>query len=151
MSKMSIPAKAYIAFTATTGLMLVAYELTKWQSSGSWRYLCYFVTALLASRLRVKLPGIDGTMSVNFLFILLGILELTLPETLLMASAAALFQCLWNDRNGIKPVQILFNLGNIGTAVTLSYMCFHAWTNRMQHNEAIVLLVASLLYFVANT
>ena len=151
MNKMSNSSKAYIAFTATTGLLLLAYELTKWQSTGSWRYLCYFVTALLASRLRVKLPGIDGTMSVNFLFILLGILELSLPETLLMASAAALFQCLWNDRHGIKPVQVLFNLGNISTAVTISYLCFHALTNRVPHSEPIVLLLAALVYFVANT
>ena len=46
------------------------------------KFACYLVAALLASSLKVSLPGIEGTLSVNFLFTLLGILELSLPETL---------------------------------------------------------------------
>jgi len=48
------------------------------------------LAALLASSLKVTLPGIDGTLSVNFLFTLLGILELGLPETLLIVLACVL-------------------------------------------------------------
>jgi len=44
------------------------------------------VVAVLASSLKIRLPGLDGTMSVNFLFILLSILELNLPETLVLAA-----------------------------------------------------------------
>ena len=36
----------------------------------------------------MQLPGIDGTMSVNFLFILLGVMELSLPETLVIGCTA---------------------------------------------------------------
>jgi hypothetical protein len=36
------------------------------------KFLCYLVIALVASRLKVNLPGITGTMSVNFLFLPLG-------------------------------------------------------------------------------
>src|ERR1022692_4328170 len=32
-------------------------------------FICYLGVAILASRLRVTLPGITGTLSVNFLFI----------------------------------------------------------------------------------
>jgi len=39
------------------------------------KFACYLLAALLASSLKVTLPGIDGTLSVNFLFTLLGILE----------------------------------------------------------------------------
>ena len=45
------------------------------------QFICYLLIAMLASRLKVNLPGITGTMSVNFLFILLGILELSFAET----------------------------------------------------------------------
>ena len=52
------------------------------------RFFCYLAVAVLASGLKVQLPGIDGTMSVNFLFILLGVLELSLPETLVIGCTA---------------------------------------------------------------
>ncbi len=55
---------------------------------GQWtepsRYLCYLALALLASGMKVNLPGVHGTMSVIFLFILIGVRELTLAQTLLM-------------------------------------------------------------------
>jgi len=53
------------------------------------------IAALLASSLKVTLPGIEGTLSVNFLFTLLGILELSLPETLMIGLASTLAQFYW--------------------------------------------------------
>src|SRR2546430_6221685 len=51
---------------------------------GQWtepsRYLCYLALALLASGMKVNLPGVHGTMSVIFLFILIGVRELTLAQ-----------------------------------------------------------------------
>ena len=69
-----------------------------WQSSDPVKFACYLVAALLASSLKVSLPGIEGTLSVNFLFTLLGILELSLPETLLIGSASTLAQFYWRPR-----------------------------------------------------
>ena len=80
---MPIRAKLFIALTAACGVAVTAYALWTWHSQDLLRFFCYFGVALLASRLKVRLPGIDGTMSVSFLFVLLGILELTFPETLL--------------------------------------------------------------------
>ena len=77
--------------------------------------------ALVASGLKVQLPGIDGTMSVNFLFVLLGILELSLPETLAIGCSAALLQCVWRTRQGVSPDKIAFNvLSMMANAVGIS-------------------------------
>ena len=68
---------------------MLGFALSHWQSADLARFVCYVAVAVLASGLKVQLPGIDGTMSVNFLFILLGIMELSLPETLVIGCAAS--------------------------------------------------------------
>ena len=57
------------------------------------RYFSYLLLAVLASTLKVRLPLITGTISVNFLFILIGIADFTLAETITMGCAAILVQC----------------------------------------------------------
>src|SRR5205085_12067851 len=64
---MSKRATLFIATTAAIGASVLAYAMTHWQSTGVERFVCYLLIALLSSGLKVQLPGIDGTMSVNFL------------------------------------------------------------------------------------
>ena len=92
---MSKRATLFIGVTAAIGVSVFAYALAHWQNTGLERFACYLIIAVLSSGLKIQLPGIDGTMSVNFLFILLGVLELSLPETLIVGCTATLVQCLW--------------------------------------------------------
>ena len=73
---------------------MLCLAFAHWHTTDSVKFVCYLVAALLASSLKVGLPGIEGTLSVNFLFTLLGILELSLPETLLIGLAGTLGQVL---------------------------------------------------------
>src|SRR5215467_11975309 len=99
-------AKLFIGVTAAIGILVVALSIRHWHSDDLLRFFCYFAIAVFASSLKVRLPGIDGTMSVNFLFILLGILELSLPETLLIGCTATLVQCLWKARQFPSPAKV---------------------------------------------
>ena len=61
--------------TASAALGALALGLTHWHSSDALKFLCYLVAALLASPLKMSLPG--GTLSGGSpLFTLLGILEM---------------------------------------------------------------------------
>src|SRR5207248_10819094 len=71
----------YIAITLLGGLLSLSLGLFHGQWTEPSRYLCYLALALLASGMKVNLPGVDGTMSVIFLFILIGVRELTLAQT----------------------------------------------------------------------
>src|SRR4030081_4035252 len=103
---MSIRARLFIGATAALGMWALAHALWHWQSVDLTRFVCYLLVAVLASSLKVQLPGIDGTMSVNFLFILLSVLELNLPETLVLGCTATLAQCLFGTRQKLVPVKI---------------------------------------------
>jgi len=91
-SPRQVGAQVFIAAMALAALGCFYIALSNWQSIDPLKFLSYLAVALLASSLKIKLPGINGTMSVNFLFILLGVLEMSFAETLVIGFAAVLVQ-----------------------------------------------------------
>ena len=149
---LSIQTKAFVGITASIGVVVLAYALLHWQSHDLMRFVCYLAVAVLASGLKVQLPGIDGTMSVNFLFILLGVLELSLPETLVIGCTATLVQSVWQARKRLDPVKVLFNMaGMMANASALTYISYHWLAARFGSNKPMLLMVAALVFFFANT
>jgi diguanylate cyclase (GGDEF)-like protein/putative nucleotidyltransferase with HDIG domain len=149
---LSIQTKLFVGLTACLGVVVLGYALSHWQSQDLTRFLCYLAVAVLASGLKVQLPGIDGTMSVNFLFILLGVMELSLPETLVIGCTASLVQSVWQARKRLDPVKVLFNVaGMMANASALTYLSYHWLSARFASNKPILLMVAALVFFFANT
>jgi diguanylate cyclase (GGDEF)-like protein/putative nucleotidyltransferase with HDIG domain len=149
---LSLQARLFVGITASSGVVVLAFALAHWQSQDLTRCACYLAVAILASGLKVQLPGIDGTMSVNFLFILLGVLELSLPETLVIGCTASLVQSVWQSRNRLDPVKVVFNVaGMMANASSLTYMTYHWLAARAGSNKPILLMVAALVFFFANT
>src|SRR5437762_13963611 len=107
-------AKLYISSAIIVGLtMLAGCLLYGWSFPDLSRYFGYLLLACLASTLKIKLPKIRGTMSVNFLFILIGVAQLTIAETIALGCVAALVQCLWRPRNRPTMAQALFNISTL--------------------------------------
>src|SRR5580693_4202555 len=149
---LSIQTKAFVGTTVSLGMVVLGFALSHWQSQDLMRFACYLAVAVLASGLKVQLPGIDGTMSVNFLFILLGVLELSLPETLLIGCTASLVQSIWQTRKRLDPVKVIFNVaGMMANASALTYLSYHWLAARVGGNKPILLMVAALVFFFANT
>src|SRR5215472_17342938 len=153
--RLSLQTKAFVGITVSLGMVVLGYSLLHWQSQDLTRFACYLIVAVLASGLKVQLPGIDGTMSVNFLFILLGVLELSLPETLVIGCTATLVQSVWQARKRLDPVKVLFNVaGMMANASSLTYLAYHSLLGRFEHfgsNKPILLMMAALVFFFANT
>ncbi len=148
---MSTKAKLYIILTALAGMAALKAGLDPWRSHDTVRFICYFLISTLASGCKVNLPGVTGTMSVNFLFILIGIVELTLPETMLMAWTATIFQSFWRSKTRPMPVQILFNVSNVAIATMASYYAYHLPVGKFGFQLPLLLVLAACVYFVTNT
>jgi hypothetical protein len=123
----SIGARAFIAGMALMGLVCLATALWQWQFTDPVKFTCYLIAALLASSLKVSLPGIEGTLSVNFLFTLLGILELSLPQTLVIGLASTLAQFYWKPARRVKLVQLIFNLSQVTVSSAVAYGAY-SWS-----------------------
>ena len=123
---MSTRTKLFVGITASLGIVVLCSACWHWQSADLTRFFCYLAVAILASGLKVQLPGIDGTMSVNFLFILLGVMELSLPETLVIGCTATLVQSVWHARKKLDPIKVVFNVfGMMANASALCYVSYH--------------------------
>src|SRR5215469_12329986 len=144
-------AKAFIGAMALGALACFVYAVTHWQSLDPIKFLCYLVVAILASSLRIKLPGVNGTMSVNFLFILLGVMELSFAETLGIGFAAVLVQCYWRPARGPKLIHVIFNLSQLPVGAAISYGAYVAISQRMPHLLGLTLLLVAMTYFAFNT
>jgi diguanylate cyclase (GGDEF)-like protein/putative nucleotidyltransferase with HDIG domain len=115
-------------------------------------FLCYLALVMAASTLKITLPGIDGTMSVNFLFILLAVMQMSLAETLVIGSAAVIVQTIWKRSKNIQPVQFLFNLSQLTVATTASFIVYHAGVNSaLRVSQPLAVMAAAVTYFFLNT
>jgi diguanylate cyclase (GGDEF)-like protein/putative nucleotidyltransferase with HDIG domain len=149
---MSLRARLFIGATATLGVWALVHALWHWQSVDLTRFICYLLIAVLASSLKIQLPGIDGTMSVNFLFILLSVLELNLPETLVIGCTATLAQCLLGTRQKLVPIKIVFNVFSMmANAISISYFAYRGFQGVLGTGTLPLLVVTALVFFVANT
>src|SRR6201993_5389307 len=148
-SAMSLSARLYIGVIVALGSLVLLVGAMHPTSHQPIKFACYLLVAVAASRLKVNLPGITGTMSVNFLFILLGILELSFAETLALGCAAILTQCFYRDRP--RMVQVVFNTCATSFAIGLAYCVYHVPIFRAQNNPAVLLVVTAATYFAANT
>ena len=152
MTTKSTQANILISCMLVLGSAILIEAAQNWSCSNPVRFVSYFVVALLSSGMKVSLPSISGTMSVAFLFTLIGVEELSLAETLLMISAATLLQCTWNVKRRPTIVQILFNISNIAVAIYLCARVFHSsFIHGLGVASPIRLVLASATYFVVNT
>jgi len=148
----SIGVRVFIAGLAGAGAGALAFAFWHWHSSDPVQFGCYLIAALLASSLKVSLPGIEGTLSVNFLFTLLGILELSLPETLCIGLASTLAQFYWRPARKPKPVQLVFNLSQVTVSSAMAYGAYRLVVIYVLHAPGpLALLAAAITHFACNT
>ncbi len=149
---MNIKAKIYVTAFSVAGLTVTALTLHRWHSDDLFRFSFYLILSALAAGLKVNLPGIRGTMSVCFLFVFIGIADLSASETLIIGCAGTLVQCLWKSRQRPKMFQVVFSVANTGIAVTLAYS-FYRWPLLMhfEHFGPLLLIATGLAYYGLNT
>jgi hypothetical protein len=146
-------AKVYIHLVSALGVLALAIGF--W--SPPWphdplRFCMYFLLSLLAAALKLRLPGMTGTMSIGFVFVLLGIAELSLPETMLIACAGTVLQCFWRAARRPGAMQVVFNVAAVAISVVLAYQPAHFVQARWHTNSVAVLMaLATCIYFVASS
>ena len=149
---LGFPALTFILTQLVGGLPLLPYALLHWHSDDLFRYACFLTIALCASTLKVGLPGIKATMSANFLFILVGLLDLSYSETLLMGCLGGLVQTLWHANPRPRPIQWLFNLANLALSISAAELVFHSKVAAdVGFRWPMLMAAAATTYFAFNT
>jgi signal transduction histidine kinase len=145
---MSLKARLYIGVVIALGAAALGHGLSLWVPHDLLRFLCYLALAIPASCLKVSLPGITGTMSVLFIFLLAGIVELDLPETLVIGTVCVAVQSLWHARLRPRAVHVFFSIATLALTITVT----HAVYGAVQFlSSPFRLAITASVYFVVNT
>ncbi len=145
---MQLKARLYVGAVIGLGVLALVHGLHGWVPSNLFRFACYLALAIPASCLKVTLPGVTGTMSVLFVFLLAGTVELDLAETLLMGALCVTAQCYWHAKLKPRPIQIAFNVAAMVLAITVTYYVYWAFPSL---SSSLRLAIAASAYFVSNT
>ena len=137
---------------ASAGILILVTSLFFWSSSiDGYRYGCVVLLASAAAGFKISLPGMTGSLSANFLFILYGIVEFTFSETVLMACFLTLMQCLANWSSSLRIEKIAFNVGLTAIATSLAFGVAQVKFLQGPYLETTVsLLAGALVLFFAN-
>src|SRR5581483_401938 len=147
-----VNSKTYIGSIIAIGSFTFLASLLHWSSQDPLRFAVFFFMAAFGSAMKVSLPGVKGTMSVGFLIVLIGVMELSSGEVVAIATAGALTQCFWQAKQRPTPLQIAFNLGCMCIAVTTTEAVYHSSILRSNGMEqALLLSLAACTQFLANT
>src|ERR1700688_837501 len=91
---MNLKARLYIGTILAGGLGCFLNAMEGFSCKEPYHYICHLAIALFVSTLKVSLPGITGTISVSYIFVLLSMMDFSYPETVVVACLAIAVQSL---------------------------------------------------------
>ena len=145
--------KIYIYSVIGAGALLLASSLTSWSPAADlWLWALYVALAVVASVVKLRLPGMEGTYSLSFLFLLYGVAHFSLPQTLMAGCAGVVAQSVLNTKKRPSLIQVLFNAGNVIISVGACFAVARAvLAAGMAHYPSAVLAAVACAYFLVNT
>jgi putative nucleotidyltransferase with HDIG domain len=135
----------YICLGAATLLWTIA----NWHCTDPVRLVSFAIATALGSVLKLQLPAVRGMVSVSVLFILVGIVNLSLPEAILVGALSMAVQCTWRTAAPPKLTQTAFNISVLAIAVVIAAKVFDYSHRHFPPPVSLALL--ALAYFCANT
>jgi hypothetical protein len=133
------------------GGLLFSWSLFGWDLISWPELLAFLAVAILASFLKIRLPGVTGTVSLSFVVQLVALVELDLPELLLLAGVSAAVQSIWGSQYRPAPVQVLFNVAVLALSAGLSYAVFQGCQTSFGLPLLISLATATAALYFADT
>src|SRR5215831_4199845 len=74
--------RPFVFLVCAAGVFCLVSGILPWRTSHSLLFASYLLLTVIASALKTVLPGSEGTVSVGFVFFLVGICNMTISETL---------------------------------------------------------------------
>jgi len=144
-----LPGQIYVLGQIGLGSAALVEAIANWHCSDPARLISFMVAAALGSVLKLRLPGLRGVVSVSALFVLIGIVNLSLSEALLVGALSMIVQCTWRTAARPKLLQTTFNISVLFIAIVIAARVFDY--TRGYVPEPVSLGLLALAYFCANT
>lgn len=144
---MTTSSKAYLIAVIALGAGVLWVAFADWHCASPTRFGIYLFLALLSGTLKIRMPGMRGTYSMLFLFVLIGVAEFSLAETITLACSASVVQTFWRTEEPPRPIHAVFNFANIANSVAAAYLAAHGASAQL----LVRLAIAAVVYYLVNT
>lgn len=144
-------AKIYIGLIICAGTAVLLFAAGTWTSANLPQFLILTGLAAVASALKVRIPGLESTLSPNFLFLLLAMLCCSFSELVVMTLVAALVQSLWWAKNP-RLVQVAFSAAALILSASAAFASTRLFLGaNASHAPLVFAIIAGTLYLPLNT
>src|SRR5207302_2813244 len=149
---MTTKAKLDVAIMTALAGAILAIAASRWDPENLGHVVLFFALAMVGSAMKIRLPGFKTTISINFVFILIGLAWFSFGETVLIGLGGALVQSLWKVQTRPKPVQVLFNAACLTVCTAAAFWAAHGALAMLALNSlAAMMVVGGCVYVVLNT
>lgn len=145
--------KAFIGIMMLIGLGTAAYAGFASHTPHTYVALAVLALAAASSRMKVKLPGVNGNMSVNLPFLLTAAVNLSAVEAVVITCISTTVQCWPRKHAKFNPQQMAFNLSMMVFATSAASLIFHATLQSpmLWHSSTLGLALATIALFLGQT
>jgi diguanylate cyclase (GGDEF)-like protein/putative nucleotidyltransferase with HDIG domain len=151
---MSKLAKTYWLIVTSAGFCLSALVLSGWRPAPGdrTRLAMYMIAAVITSGMKVRLPGIFSSLSMNYVFIVAGLLDFELSGGLLIGIAGVVGQSYYKCEKRPEWHHLLFNLANVSLSAGAANWCKDLpCIAPIDRFGVFAIVSASLAFFAFNT
>jgi len=144
--------KIFIGAMALAAISTAGYATFVSHSLHTYFALAVLALAAVTSRMKVKLPGINGNMSVNLPFLLTAVVNLSAAEAVVVTCVSTAVQC-WPRKDAkFNPQQMAFNVSMMAFATCMASLMFHAhWSGMQWSSSTLGLALATATLFLGQT
>ncbi len=145
----STTGRLYVGGVIGAGCIVFAGAVVPWMPTDQVRFLVYLLLTVVASGMKVSLPGVTGTMSASYVLVISCIIQFPLSEVAVVAVVSTLVQCFWKAKQRPRVIHLLFNASVMVLSTAVAYGAYHAWAPHV--SLAVSIASATCAYFVVNT
>jgi diguanylate cyclase (GGDEF)-like protein/putative nucleotidyltransferase with HDIG domain len=152
--EMSARARVYWWTVVLTGLAfyLLTLHFGNFHDEDLRRVSLYVCAAVVASGLKIRLPGILVTLSMNYVVIIAALLNLGLSAGLIVGIASALGQCCIGASRKLRWFQVVFSTSAMALPILAAHLALRSpLLLATDPSGCLSLMAASLSYFFMNT
>lgn len=111
------PARLLLGATIFGGLVCLAVATIGWHLDKPVEFAVFAVLTLLSALVKIRLPGISGTISVTFVFLLVGLAEFSFAPTVWVALVSGIIQTYWHVKHRPGWPQLTFNPSSVAISL----------------------------------
>src|SRR5208282_5325504 len=120
-------AKVYISLVLCSGGAVLLVAAGSWSSASLPQFVVLLGFAAASSTLKIRIPGIESTLSPNFVFLLLAMLCCSFSEVVAIALVAALVQSLWAAKRA-RLIQMAFSAAALVLSASVALLSTRPWS-----------------------